>query len=135
MFHYQVMIDATNTVYYLTILALAYISVLSLFAIWVARNSIYSGSGDPVSMAQNLWKLVSSQSQIVFGVFGLTILVILVIETEVSTDVIFPLIGTLIGYILGREFKGSESRALYPSTPTSTSTSTSSTSTSTTKPP
>lgn len=141
MFYHQVMIGTTETIYWLSILALAYVSVLSLYAIMTAKNSIYTGSGDPTSMAQNLWKLVFSQSQIVFGVFGLTILVILVIESEVSADVIFPLIGTLIGYVMGRQFRDlpfipqrNHNEASRARASTSKSTSTSS-STSTTPPP
>jgi len=130
--------DVSNLIYWLAIIGLGYVAVMSLYAVYMASISLYPGSGDPRSMAQNLWKMVTSQSQIVFGVFSLSVLILVMIETDVSADVIIPLIGTLIGYIMGREFRDAPiietKKGTKPTSSTSTSTSTSST-TSTTPPP
>lgn len=99
------MVDLGLTIMTLTMVSLLVIIAVSLFALQVANENIFKGSGDPHTMANMLWKILTQLGQIIFGIFSFGALLLLIFSETVSTDTVLPLIGTIIGYVFGKEFK------------------------------
>lgn len=99
------MIDVSLSILSLTLSALLVIIGISMYALRVANENIFKGSGDPQTMANMLWNIITNLGQIIFGIFSFGALLLLVFSGAVTTDVILPLIGAIIGYIFGKEFK------------------------------
>jgi len=83
------------------ILLLAY----NFYVMSIGNKNIFPGSGAPVSMAQTILNSIQATSQFLFGIFVVNLLLVMIIEKVVTSEVGIPIITSVIGFLLGRTQK------------------------------
>jgi hypothetical protein len=74
-------------------------------AIIVGKNSIFHGSGSPISMAQTLLSSIHVITQHLLGVLIIILICILMIKNIITSEAGLPLLSAVAGYLLAKTFK------------------------------
>jgi len=74
-------------------------------AIIVAGQSIFPGSGSPISMAQTLLSSIHVTAQHLLGVLIIILICILMVSKIVTSEAGLPLLSAVAGYLLAKTFK------------------------------
>lgn len=83
------------------------VSMIAIYiaALIIAMNSIYRGSGTPISMAQTLLSSIQVTSQHLLGILIIILICILMIKNIVTSEAGLPLLSAVAGYLLAKTFK------------------------------
>ncbi len=76
-----------------------------IFTIWAAKESIFHGSGAPISMSKMLLSSVHITSQHLLGILIIVILSLLIANQILETNAGLPVLSAIAGYLLGKTFK------------------------------
>lgn len=71
----------------------------------VGKNSIFHGSGSPISMAQILFSSIHVITQHLLGVLIIILICILMIKNIITSEAGLPLLSVIAGYLLAKTFK------------------------------
>jgi hypothetical protein len=85
--------------------ALIIIAFITFYGLWVGKGNIFPGSGKPITMAKVILSSILVNSQIIFGLFICTSLLILIQEEKIEANSGLPLLSAISGYLLGKTFK------------------------------
>lgn len=83
------------------------IILYNFWVMWIASKNIFPGSGTPISMAQTVLNSIQATSQFLFGLFVVSVLLVLIIENIIKSEVGVPIITSVVGFLLGRTQKKS----------------------------
>lgn len=75
------------------------------YTINTGADSVFKGSGSPISMAQMLLSSIHITSQILLGVLIVTIISLLIAKKIISEEAGLPVLSVISGYLLGKNFK------------------------------
>lgn len=101
----QCSMNMTNTI--LGVCAVAGLLILACYvvALLIAMNSIFKGSGSPISMAQTVLSSIHVASQHLLGVLVITVVCVLMVKNIITSAAGLPLLSAVAGYLLAKTFK------------------------------
>jgi hypothetical protein len=88
-----------------TILVILIILIYALIINSRSNDSIFKGSGKPVSMAKIVLSSIHITAQIFFGILVIGILSVMIFEDKITSDAGLPVVSGIVGYLLGKSFK------------------------------
>jgi hypothetical protein len=96
---------ASNAILIASAVIVGLIIIYNFWVMWIASEKIFPNSGTPISMAQTVLNSIQATSQFLFGLFVVTVFLVLTIEDVVKSDVGIPVITSVVGFLLGRTQK------------------------------
>jgi len=85
-------------------IAIVVFAIVYIVALFFASKNIFSGSGNPINMANVLLQSILAAGQIIAGLAILAIITFLIVAKYISSEVGLPIIAAITGYLVGRSF-------------------------------
>lgn len=78
------------------------ITIKNLVSLFLANESIFPGSGQPIPMLNKLYESLALNSQTNLALFTVALISILMVEKVVSSEAGMPIISAVIGYTVAK---------------------------------
>jgi len=98
-----------NIIIWCGLVAALIIGIIYVVLLFVAKNSIFAGSGSPISMSQALLSSFHVLGQIFFGILAIIVVAVLIESKQITSDAGLPIFSAIVGYLLGKGFKDIQS--------------------------
>lgn len=93
-----------NLILIIFAVAVIVFAVVYIVALFFASKNIFAGSDSPINMANVLLQSILAAGQIIAGLAIFTIITVLIVTKYISSEVGFPIIAAITGYLVGRNF-------------------------------
>jgi hypothetical protein len=96
--------EVTTIIFLIYCVAIIIFTIIYVMALYIASKSIFHGSGSPIEMAHTLLQSIMTAGQIIVGVAILATITMLIFSAKITSEVGLPIIATLAGYLVGKNF-------------------------------